>query len=187
MEENPLLRLIKKGKVVFTSDGKIIGFNEYTIFLPARVLNRLFVLLKERWGRNEAEEILKELGKFQAKQAFQRYVKTLGWEYLPKEKIWEFITQVNISLGLGKCEFRRLNDGYVCSIPKTPFAEEFLMEYGKQNHPVDFYFAGILESGLGAIVGKLMVCEEVKCYAKGDDCCEFIVKPKEETEEKETK
>jgi predicted hydrocarbon binding protein len=29
-----------------------------------------------------------------------------------------------------------------------------------------------------------MICEEVKCYAKGDDCCEFVVKPKEETEEK---
>jgi predicted hydrocarbon binding protein len=35
-----------------------------------------------------------------------------------------------------------------------------------------------------SFLGKPMICEEVKCYAKGDDCCEFVVKPKEETEEK---
>jgi predicted hydrocarbon binding protein len=70
---------------------------------------------------------------------------------------------------------------YTITINKTPFAEEFQLEYGKQNSPIDYYFVGIMEAGIGAIAGKPMICEEVKCYAKGDDCCEFVVKPKEES------
>jgi predicted hydrocarbon binding protein len=179
VEENPLLRLIKEGKVEITEDGKIIGFNEHAIFLPLRVLNKLFVLLKENFGEDKAHEILKELGRFQVQQAFQRYIKILGWEKLPKNKIWEFVTQITLSLGLGKYEYRKSNDSYIISISKTPFAEEFLLEYGKQQSPIDYYISGIFEKGLTALLGKPMICEEVKCYAKGDDCCEFVVKPKE--------
>jgi len=179
VEENPLLKLIKEGKVEITEDGKIIGFNEYAIILPIRVLNKLFFLLKENFGEDKAEEILKELGRFQVKQAFQRYTKVLGWKELPKDKIWEFIKQITKSLGLGKYEYKSLNNSYICSISKTPFAEEFLLEYGKQTKPIDFYFVGLLESFFTSITGKPMFCEEVKCYAKGDDCCEFVVKPKE--------
>jgi len=180
-EENFFLRLIKEGKIEFTEDGKVIGFNEYAIFLPVRFINRVFIILKENFGENKAKEILKELGKFQTKQAFQRYVKTLGWKELPKDKLWEFGKQISTSLGLGKYEFRRMNDFYVISIAKTPFAEEFLLEYGKQEYSIDFYISGIFENALTFVLGKPMICEEVKCYAKGDECCEFVVKPKEET------
>jgi len=54
LEENVFLRLVKEGKIEFTEDGKIIGFNEYAIFLPVRVLNKLFILLKENFGEDKA-------------------------------------------------------------------------------------------------------------------------------------
>jgi predicted hydrocarbon binding protein len=179
VEENPLLKFIKEGKVEITKDGKIIGFNEYAIILPIRVLNKLFFLLKENFGEDKAEEILKELGRFQVKQAIQRYVKIFGWGYLSKDKILEYAKQIAFTLGLGKYEFRKLNNEYSIIISKTPFAEELLLEYSRQNRPVDHYIKGIWEMFFEALLGKPMICEEVKCYAKGDDCCEFIVKPKE--------
>ena len=178
-EENVFLRLVKEGKIEFTEDGKIIAFNEHIVQLPVRVLNKLFVLLKENFGEDKAIEVLKELGRFQVRQAIQRYVKTLGWAHLPKDKLWEFAKQVTISLGLGKYEFKKLNNEYSVSISKTPFAEEFLLEYGKQDNPIDFYLVGAFELMFTSFLGTPMICEEVKCYAKGDDCCEFVVKPKE--------
>jgi predicted hydrocarbon binding protein len=183
-EENVFLRLVKEGKIEFTQDGKIIAFNEHIIQLPVRVLNKLLVLLKENFGENKAQEIMKELGRFQVKQAFQRYLKTLGWKELPKDRIWEFVRQIFLSIGLGKYEVKKINNAYSFSISKTPFAEEYLLEYEKQEGTIDYYIAGGIETFLTALLGKPMACEEVKCYAKGDDCCEFIVKPKEEIETK---
>lgn len=183
-KESVFLRLVKEGKIEFTQDGKIIAFNEHIVQLPVRVFNKLLVLLKENFGESKAQEIMKELGRFQVKQALQRYVKILGWKELPKDKIWEFSMQITTSLGIGKYECKKINNSYVFSIPKTPFAEEFLLEYGKQQFPIDSYISGMFEKGISSILGKPMVCEEVKCYAKGDDCCEFVVKPKEEVEEK---
>ena len=183
MAENIFIHLIKEGKINFTEDGKIIGFNEYAIFLPVRAFNRLFILLKENFGKGKTREILKELGKFQIRQAFQRYLKTMGWREVPKDRIMEFAKRITLSLGLGKYEIRKMNETYRVSINKTPFAEEFLLEYGKQEEPIDFYLAGCWEQFFSSFTGKPMVCEEVKCYAKGDDCCEFVVRPKEETQE----
>jgi len=186
MEENPLLTLIKEGKIELSQDGRIIGFNESAILLPVRTLNRLLILLKEDVGESKTRDLLKEIGKFQVKQAFRRYTKTLKWDFLPKERILEFIKKLAICMGFGKYEIRKTKEDnkYTISTSKTPFAEEFLLEYGKQNTPIDFYLAGIWEEVFSGILGKPMICEEVKCYAKGDDCCEFVVKPKEETEEK---
>lgn len=186
-EENIFLRLVKEGKIEFTEDGKLIGFSEYAIFLPVRVLNRLFIILKENFGENKAEEILKEFGIYHIKQAFQRYVKILNWKELPKDKILEFFKDVTRLGGFGRYELRKIDDSYVISIEKTPLAEEFLLEYGKQEKPVDYYLVGCWESAFTSLLGNPMICEETKCYAKGDDCCEFVVRPKEETKNIKTK
>jgi predicted hydrocarbon binding protein len=179
VEENVFLKLVREGKIEFTEDGKIIAFHEHIVQLPVRVLNKLFVVLRENLDEDKAKEIMKELGKFQIKQAFQRYVKIMGWKELPKDKILEFGKLITTSLGLGKYEFKKRNNEYSLSIPKTPFAEEFTLEYGKENFPIDYYLSGIFEESFSRLLGKPMFCEEVKCYAKGDDCCEFVVKPKE--------
>lgn len=186
-EENVFFKFVKEGKIEFTEDGKIIAFNEHIIQLPVRVLNKLLVLLKENFGEDKAKEILKELGRFQIRQAIKRYIKIMGWREVPKERVLEFAKLVAISLGWGKYIIEKIGENYRLSITKTPFAEEFLLEYGKMPFHCDWYISGAIEMFFTIISNKSMVCEEVKCYAKGDDCCEFIVKPKEETEEKETK
>jgi predicted hydrocarbon binding protein len=184
MEENPFLKLIKEGKIEFTPDGKIIGFNEYSIFLPVRVFNKLFVLLIEKCGKDKAIEVLKELGSFQVIQAFNRYLKIMNWKEIPKSEALNFFREITMIMGVGKYEFKKVRECYILSTHKTPFAEEFILEYGKQQSPIDYYLAGAYGTAFSSILGKPMSCEEVKCYAKGDDCCEFVVKPKEQIETK---
>ncbi len=181
-EEHPFLKLVKEGKIEFTKEGKIIGFREYAILIPVRVINRLYLILKEKLP-GEFREILKKLGKFQIRQALSRYIKTLGWSSIEKQKFLEFgFTFLTSSLGLGNFTVHFKGKKFFITTSKTPFAEEFVLEYGKQEEPIDYYLCGMWEEVFTIFTGKPMVCEEVKCYAKGDDCCEFVVRPKEEIE-----
>ncbi|MDI6806489.1 MAG: 4-vinyl reductase [Candidatus Aenigmarchaeota archaeon] len=176
------MKLVKEGKIEFTKEGKIIGFNEHAIFLPVRVMNKLYLLLREKISEENASEILKELGKYQVKQALTRYIKTLGWDEIEKQKAIEFSFKfLSPSLGLGVFKVFQEGEKILLSIDKTPFAEEFVLEYGKQQKSIDYYIAGLWEETFTRFLEKPMICEEVKCYAKGDECCEFVVKPKEET------
>jgi hypothetical protein len=179
-EDNFFLRMVKEGKVEFTKEGTIIGFNEHAIFLPVRVMNRLYFTLKENVGEDKARDILRTLGKFQIEAALKRYVKTMGWKDVPKEKILQFGKGVIEMLGLGRFDFDETEskEGFSTSTKGTPFAIEFKMEYGLQKTPIDFYIAGIFESVFTAIWGKPANCEETKCVAKGDGICEFVVRPK---------
>jgi len=180
VEESPFLKLVKEGKIEFSTDGKIIGFREYAILMPVRTINKLYKVIKEKLP-TEAIEIFKDLGKFQIREAVRRYIKTLGWSSIEKKKFLEFgFNFLTSSMGLGSFKVYFSNEKFFISTSKTPFAEEFLLEYGKQNEPIDYYLCGIWEEVFTIFTGKPMICEEVKCYAKGDDCCEFVVKPKEE-------
>jgi predicted hydrocarbon binding protein len=179
MEEHPFLKLVKEGKIIFTSEGKIMGLNEFQIILPVRVMNRLFFLLNQEIP-GKASSILKELGKFQIIQAIERYKSVLHWSEIEKEKAFEFGTKFLLpTLGLGVFNIKKREGCFFISTSKTPFAEELILEYGKQNEPIDYYLCGMWEEVFTIFTGKPMICEEVKCYAKGDDCCEFVVKPKE--------
>lgn len=178
MTEHPFLTLFKEGKIIFTEEGKILGFNEHQIFLPVRVINRLFFILKE-YLPERFSNILKDLGKFQIDQAIKRYAKILKWSEIEKKRAFEFGFKVIIPvLGLGNFESKEEEGSFIISIDKTPFAEEMIIEYGKQKEPVDYYICGIWEEVFKIFFKKPMICEETKCYAKGDDHCEFVVKPK---------
>ena len=183
-EEHPFISLVKSGKIQFR-EGKIIGFNEYAVFLPVRVLNKLYVLLRTKLGEKEAIYFLREMGKFQIKQALKRYLRILEWKQLEKQKIIQFAFNfLTKTVGWGNYQLEKGKRGeFIIRTNKSPFAEEFLLEYSKQKNPIDHYIEGGWEQFFTSLMGKPMVCEEVKCYAKGDDCCEFVVRPKEETEE----
>jgi predicted hydrocarbon binding protein len=49
--------------------------------------------------------------------------------------------------------------------------------YGNSEYAVDHLFRGLLCGAMCTIFGTDMDCVETKCRAKGDLCCEFIVKP----------
>jgi predicted hydrocarbon binding protein len=170
--------MVKEGKIDFTEDGKIIGFNEHAILMPVRVINKLYVNLRDESGEETAQRMLKDIGVFQTNQALKRYVKTLGIKDVEKEKIFEFVRNVLAVLGIGYFNINQNGESYTISIKKTAFAEEYKLEYGVQKTPIDFYVSGIWEAGISAIAGKQMDCSEKKCFAKGDECCEFSLKPK---------
>jgi predicted hydrocarbon binding protein len=107
-------------------------------------------------------------------------MKILGWSTVEKQKAFEFGFKFLTSfLGIGLFKVEKQENVFFVSTSKTPFAEELILEYGKQNEPIDYYLCGMWEEVFTIFTGKPMICEEVKCYAKGDDCCEFVVKPKE--------
>lgn len=183
VEEYPFHKLIKEGKMAFT-DGKILMFNEHIIILPVRVMNKLFFILKQELPE-KFSNILKELGKFQIIQAIKRYEKIFNWTEIEKRTAFEFGFNFLVpNIGLGNFISKQQENSYVISTSKTPFAEEILMEYGKQDEPIDYYLCGMWEEVFKIFFKKPMICEETKCYAKGDDHCEFVVKPKEETRNK---
>ncbi|RLG92530.1 MAG: hypothetical protein DRO36_01100 [Candidatus Hecatellales archaeon] len=57
-------------------------------------------------------------------------------------------------------------------------AESILEHFGKQNEPSCHITRGALAGNLSMILGKDFVGKEVKCIAKGDNYCMFILKPK---------
>jgi predicted hydrocarbon binding protein len=179
LEEPPIVKLIKEGKITF-EEGKMTALGEIGIILPVRVMNKLYFLLKEKLGKRGCHEILHQLGSYQIRQAISRYMKILGWSTVEKQKAFEFGFKFLTSfLGIGLFKVEKQENVFFISTSKTPFAEELILEYGKQSEPIDYYLCGMWEEVFTIFTGKPMICEEVKCYAKGDDCCEFVVKPKE--------
>lgn len=40
--------------------------------------------------------------------------------------------------------------------------------------PVDFVCSGCISATLEHAIGRRVTCEEIKCIARGDECCEFV-------------
>lgn len=116
--------------------------------------------LREKYG-NKAESILKEVGKFQVKQALLRYKKLFEIEKLEKEKFIEFGWKIGELLGLGKFEVR--NTLIICR--NNPIALEYTLMLGKSDKPIDSYLCGIWEETYKALLGKeVEVKERNKMY-----------------------
>lgn len=173
--KHPFLRFLKEGKIEFTKEGFIIGFHEGAILLPTRVFNKLFLLLKKRFCKLMSK-ILKEIGKYQVEQAIKRYKKIWEIDKLPKEKIWELLDFLHL-LGIGKVSMKEIdrNKSQIV-IERTIFAHEYRLEYGISKIPIDFYVCGMLEKASEITFGGKYLCKEVKCFAKGDENCVFVIK-----------
>ncbi|MEM7818504.1 MAG: 4-vinyl reductase, partial [Candidatus Aenigmatarchaeota archaeon] len=68
------------------------------------------------------------------------------------------------------------NEFLIEFIPSTIFSFEARKEYGNLDFSFDIYVSYIIEKGFSLIYGKEFKCEEVECYAKGDEKCLFKVR-----------
>ena len=59
-------------------------------------------------------------------------------------------------------------------------AEQFLRVMGKANEPVCWQLAGYIGGYCSEVFDLNLLCRETKCVARGDDHCEFLVKPRSE-------
>ena len=88
--ENFLFYLLKIGKASF-ENGQIIIFNATNIMFPTRSFLFLMNLLAKNYGLEESNKILREVGRFQIKQALVRYKKLFQMEKMEKRIFGNFV------------------------------------------------------------------------------------------------
>ncbi len=109
---------------------------------------RGFKLMKEWWDFKTKDEII---------DAYKQQFPHFGWLNLEKLEIDDRKKEV-IAVVKNSFEGRKYNGGSdkpVC-------------------HFIRGYLAGMCEAAFGT---EALRCDEVKCEARGDDACEFIMKP----------
>jgi len=178
MVENFFIELLKLGKVI-AEKGTFMFLNEYFIFLPVRTFLKLRETLIKKLGKEVADNILKEIGKYQVAQAIKRYSKTIGFEKLDKAKINEFGIKVMNLMGHGVYEIVSFNEEeneIVIKSDNVPTALEYPLIYGKSDTPIDSFLCGIWEEAYTRFLNISMHCMETKCIACGDSYCQFELK-----------
>jgi predicted hydrocarbon binding protein len=174
------LELLKIGRVV-ADNGTFMFLNEHLVFLPVKTFLKLRDDLIKIIGEDKANDLLKELGKFQVAEAVKRYSKTIGIENLEKEKISEFGVNIMNLIGHGAFELKQYDEKtktIVVRSKNSPLAIEFGMIYGKSDKYVDSYLCGIWEEAYGRLLKADLQCVETNCMAHGDEYCQFEIKPK---------
>jgi predicted hydrocarbon binding protein len=172
--ENFFIELLKLGRIKI-ENGQIIILNATNILLPTRSFIFLMNILEKKYGKEESRNILKEIGKFQIKQALVRYIKLFEIEKMGKQEFFELGVKIGEILGLGEFE---LKDNFgICK--NNPIAIEYKLMFGECNQPIDFYICGILEEAYKAYLNKEVEVKETKCIACGDPYCQFEVFPVE--------
>ena len=168
--------------------GTIQFLRAHNILLPVRSLFKLMESLKERIGEGETEEILREVGRFQIKQALVRYTKVLGIEKIEKETFKELGREILKILGYGEYEIivNYKEKMMYFKSDNAPIPTEYKEMYGLSEEPIDYYLCGMLEEVGHAFFGIPMKCVETKCIACGDPYCQFEVFPVEEKKETKT-
>jgi predicted hydrocarbon binding protein len=73
------------------------------------------------------------------------------------------------TLQLSSLDAKKMNARFISR--NSTIAEE----YKDRGKPVCYFTAAIIASLMGIVFGKDMDCKEVKCRAKGDPYCEFVV------------
>jgi predicted hydrocarbon binding protein len=170
--------LLKTGQIV-AEDGTFMFLNEYFLLMPVRTFLKLREKLIEKLGK-KADDIFKEMGRYQVAQAIKRYSKTIGIEKLDQVKINEFGVNVMNLMGHGVFEIVDFNEKekkVVTRSKNMPSAIEYSLLYGKSKNPIDSYICGIWEEAYTRLFGTEMFCAETKCMACGDSFCQFEIKP----------
>lgn len=179
MKDHPFFYFLKEGKIFFDENSLfIIAFNEGSVFIPVRAFNKLQLELISSIGLEKTKEIIKKIAYFQVDQSFKRYCKIYEIDNLPIEKLFEFIKLIGGFMGFGNASLYKIDDNEFLAkfIPSTIFSFEARKEYGNLDFSFDIYLSYIIEKIFSLIYGKEFKCEEVECYAKGDEKCVFKVK-----------
>jgi len=171
-----LLELTKRGVVVFDDEkGHIILRGEAGIILPVRALNFLFKNLLEI-NQEEGKKLITMMAKKQITDAVKRYKEVFGIERISlNDIIFNFLPFLEV-LGIGKPQSTIVDEKTIIVRLESVLAKEYVLEYGKREQNWDFYLEKLLEFGFEKMLNRKVECKEIKCIAKGDEICEFIIK-----------
>jgi len=122
-------------------------------------------------GSDGASVLLYETGK----KAGLRWINRFSKEWGLKDKMFiEAVQNFYAELGWGKFRVEENNRNELVIRVENSFIAR---GYGKSETAVCHFLRGY-NAGLAEVIkGKEIDAEEVRCIAKGDDCCEFVMKP----------
>jgi len=151
------IRIFRKGvRVVIIRAGTFVDIQKDLENCYGEQARAMFYDAGVRAGKESAKILLEEW-----EERGMDFLKQLSKFYCSEGVGWFKIKEINID--------PQKERGYI-RIEQSFIAEE----YGPSDRPVcDFlsgYFAGVLEE----VFGGQFYCNETKCFAKGDPCCEFM-------------
>jgi predicted hydrocarbon binding protein len=121
-------------------------------------------------GFDGASVLLYEAGKKAGLRWINRFSKEWG---LKDKKFIEAVQNFYAELGWGRFSVEENNkNGLVVRVENSFIARGYGNSEAAVCHFLRGYNAGLAE----VLKGKGIDAEEVKCAAKGDDCCEFVMK-----------
>ncbi len=175
-ESNEMVRKIIGSSHATWKDGEFFVWNIPGMNLPMYTYIELIELLRKNCP--ETDQILYSVGEKQCVLAVDYMKHKFGIKGAVNQI--NSVLQQTVLLGFGELSCIKLNleEGVALyKNEKSPFAKYFKQMYGVTTHPVDAYLSGVLVGTLQAVTGKVLVCMETKCIAKGDPCCYFEIKP----------
>ena len=141
------------------------------VLFDMNTLYSMFDEIKRQWG-SAGEAFIYYLGNIGGKgfaQHFTNKYKELGFQ-----KIYKIMRDTIQAYGfciMDKIE--QIGDEYLVRV-KELF--ECKPVEGKRTEPNSHFFRGFISGIASILLGREMLAEEVKCIAKGDEYCEFIIR-----------
>jgi len=155
-----------------------IKFEEGNIsFLNSRVLiapSELFINLIEKFKDNES--ICLELYRASKFCNIKGFADEVSIKYKLKQmELAKWLVNTGNVSGWGKIKFTSEDDSNKMAIIEV---RNGISEKVKSKIPVDHFLRGQIAGGASAAFDIDFDCIERKCMAIGEDCCEFVVKPR---------
>ncbi len=171
--------LIETGQFVITEDGHAMLLGEFALLIPSRIFLELHELLEKNLGRREAEKIIETLGEFQVEAALERYRKRFKINKIEREKLKDFLFKLFNIMGWGggtlnKISYEKKYAEFIMT-NSTLGKKYLIVNKRKSKYPIDFYIVGWLKKVFETLFGSKVKVIEIKCLAKGDQFCEFII------------
>ncbi|MFX1451197.1 MAG: V4R domain-containing protein [Promethearchaeota archaeon] len=166
-----------KKDLEITREGELILRGTRILLMPRGTLLNIVEAVQDITNKDTAKEILYHAGERMAMQ----FCNILSSKYnLQGIAIIRAYAQIISTRGWGLVEIQDIDieNGMMRALVKRS-----LIGSGKhlEPEPQDYIPAGVFAGIMEYITKMKLTCEEVKCVAKGDNVCEFIVKPYETT------
>lgn len=183
-----ILRVVGHRSISFDGS-RIYYWGVPMVLLPMKSFGFLQEQLKSSFGEI-SDLYLYHLGKIQGKNGTNILLKK--YNFSPREKDLNFFLDQTKFVGIGGFDIieNGLKKGCTARIfnSTSPFAREYKQIFGIQKEGCCHYIRGLLAGATQTVCESLngvdveLVCNEVKCISKGDDVCEFEIRPKKKGE-----
>lgn len=164
---DPFVKKLLFARQFNIEDGKIDFLGDRELLLPIG-----FVSDFQDFNENKTYELAKK----SSREEMERMAAKLG---VKGPVLVQNMTKIYEAFGLGKLEIKDFDPKKgraIINITDSPVATDYLRKNKPAKRETCNFIAGMLAGTASCIFGKNMEAREVKCIAKGDTVCQFIIK-----------